>query len=280
MLVWPVSKNCRIVADWITPEGPKTNTVPLRDPGLFWSFARLGARGEPSKASIKKWVGKYGLPTGENLLWELPLDEHFRQTWPPGPGQYIRQESGMRMEDFRAEVRCANQLLNLYADISARAHDRITQRFTTPPESGVAKPTVVDRLMAAYWISPLGAARHEAVGRSPRPPWYWFEAALDVFTEAIHNVMTGVRLEATDLSWPLYDGRTTQDGGDFRGFSRLLACRDLLSAIYLQFYLMATSHKPLRRCEACGEPFPLTRKDKLVCNATCRSKRRRQRDSL
>ena len=50
-------------------------------------------------------------------------------------------------------------------------------------------------------------------------------------------------------------------------------CPDLLSAIYLQLYLWMTSSLPMRRCAnpACGTPFPVTRKDKRVCNRTCRS---------
>jgi hypothetical protein len=56
-------------------------------------------------------------------------------------------------------------------------------------------------------------------------------------------------------------------------------CRDLPSAIYLQFYLMATRHKPIRYCEYCGQPFEVTRKDKSVCGPSCRSGRRYERRS-
>jgi hypothetical protein len=53
-------------------------------------------------------------------------------------------------------------------------------------------------------------------------------------------------------------------------------CPDLLSAMYLQFYLFVTSDKPTRNCEnpSCGMPFLVTRKDKRFCNATCRSSAR------
>jgi predicted nucleic acid-binding Zn ribbon protein len=53
----------------------------------------------------------------------------------------------------------------------------------------------------------------------------------------------------------------------------------LLSAIYLQFYLLVTDNKPMRHCEnpACGMPIPITRKDKRFCNASCRSNARHYR---
>jgi len=53
-------------------------------------------------------------------------------------------------------------------------------------------------------------------------------------------------------------------------------CPELLSSIYLQFYLFVTDHRPMRRCEnpACRIPFPLTRKNKRFCSDTCRSNAR------
>jgi hypothetical protein len=44
----------------------------------------------------------------------------------------------------------------------------------------------------------------------------------------------------------------------------------------LQFYLMLRGNRALRYCEnpACGMPFPLVRKNKRFCNATCRSNAR------
>ena len=67
--------------------------------------------------------------------------------------------------------------------------------------------------------------------------------------------MKDVRLEVTDLYWPLDNESIQADDMEFGGFSSLPTCRKLLSAIYLEFYLMVTPLKPLRRCETCGEPF-------------------------
>ena len=41
---------------------PLVGVRPLEDEDFFLSFARLGARGDPSDYQIKKWVAKYALP--------------------------------------------------------------------------------------------------------------------------------------------------------------------------------------------------------------------------
>lgn len=55
-------------------------------------------------------------------------------------------------------------------------------------------------------------------------------------------------------------------------------CPDLLSAIYLQFYIWIIGAWPMRYCDndACGLPFPATRTDKRYCTDACRSAARDQ----
>jgi hypothetical protein len=57
------------------------------------------------------------------------------------------------------------------------------------------------------------------------------------------------------------------------------SCPDLLSAIYLQFYVWMTGAWSMRYCENrnCGLPFPATRTDKRYCTDTCRSAARNHR---
>jgi hypothetical protein len=45
------------------------------------------------------------------------------------------------------------------------------------------------------------------------------------------------------------------------------SCPDLLSAVYLQFYLWMIKAWPMRICanERCSTPFPATRTDKIYC---------------
>lgn len=57
-------------------------------------------------------------------------------------------------------------------------------------------------------------------------------------------------------------------------------CPDLLSALYLQFYLLITNSLPIRRCKnpACRMPIQVTRKNRKFCNSTCRSNKRHYPD--
>jgi hypothetical protein len=52
---------------------------------------------------------------------------------------------------------------------------------------------------------------------------------------------------------------------------------DLISAIYLQLFLLATKNTPMRFCEVCQTPFPAKPKQKRFCNSTCRSNARNRR---
>jgi hypothetical protein len=54
-------------------------------------------------------------------------------------------------------------------------------------------------------------------------------------------------------------------------------CPDLISAIYLQLFLLATKNTPMRFCEACQTPLPTKAKHKRFCNSTCRSNARNHR---
>src|SRR5215210_4733769 len=164
--MWAKSEGYKVAGGWISPEGNKTEfTFPLSDPGLFLSFARLGARGEPSEKSIQRWVSEHGLLRGNDSFWD---------SWPDAwPKVFFTQEESdqviesrinedeMTLEDFRTEVRFANQLLNLYADIRAQNLPAIRDRFTSPPVyPRLAQPTPIDRYLENAWNSPLGG-KHE-----------------------------------------------------------------------------------------------------------------------
>jgi hypothetical protein len=54
-------------------------------------------------------------------------------------------------------------------------------------------------------------------------------------------------------------------------------CPDLISAIYLQLFLLATKNTPMRFCKACQTPLPAKPRHKRFCNSTCRSNARNHR---
>ena len=92
-------------------------------------------------------------------------------------------------------------------------------------------------------------------------------------SEAVKEQIKNIRLGFGE--YLSLEVRRTSDYMPYRGWD----CPDLLSAIYLQFYLFITSNKPIRFCEnpGCGQAFPLTRKDKIYCNRKCRYKARNYR---
>jgi hypothetical protein len=177
----------------------------------------------------------------------------------------------MKLEDFRTEVRFANQLLNLYADVRAQNLPAIRDRFTARPDyPRLARQTPIDSYLENAWGSPLGGKDQVALaqkGIQSLPEYYG--SAVNLLMSSLSHAVRSVRLSLTD--WDLLERPPT--------LSRMLTCPDLLSAMYLQFYLLVTNHKPMRRCEnpACRLPFPVTRKDRYYCNATCRSNARNYR---
>jgi|tagenome__1003787_1003787.scaffolds.fasta_scaffold20877691_2 hypothetical protein len=276
VLVWAKSEDYKVAGGWISPKGNETEFIfPLSDPGLFLSFARLGARGEPSERSIQGWAKEHGLLEGK---------DSFRDSWPDERAkvfstqeesdQFIKsriKEKAMKLEDFRTEVRFANQLLNLYADVRAQNLPAIRGWFTVPPDyPRLARQTPIDRYLESAWNSPFGGKHEVALAKKDIQslPEYYGSAVKLLMSSASYAVRS-VRLSVTD--WDLLERPPT--------LSRILDCPDLLSAMYLQFYLLVTNHKPMRRCEnpACRLPFPVTRKDRYYCNATCRSNARNYR---
>jgi hypothetical protein len=79
---------------------------------------------------------------------------------------------------------------------------------------------------------------------------------------------------------------SSEELADFRAASpppyvpaNSFTCPDLLSALYLQLFIMMNRRMPMRRCEGCGLPLPQTaRKDQRHHNSTCRSNARHKRE--
>lgn len=106
-----------------------------------------------------------------------------------------------------------------------------------------------------------------------------------VLCEMLAEELDGVRIRPVsgfDQSW-----ETTEE--ELRYINSLdrppyaptdsFTCPDLLSALYLQLFLVVRRRRPVRRCEGCGLPLPETaRRGKLYHDATCRSNARHRRE--
>ena len=268
--MWAKSERYKVVGGWIYPEGNETEfTFPLSDPGLFLSFARLGVRSEPSESSIQRWVSEHGLLRGKDSFWDSWPGEWPQVSFTQEESDQVIEgrikEDAMKLKEFRMEVRFANQLLNLYADVRAQNLPAIRDRFTEPPDfPRLAGQTPIDRYLESAWNSPLGGKHEVALAQKGT-----YGRAVALLISSVSYAVQRVRLSLTDGD--LLERPPT--------LSRILACPDLLSAMYLQFYLLVTNHKPMHRCEnpACRLPFQVTRKGRKYCNATCRSNARNYR---
>jgi hypothetical protein len=273
--LWAATPPYLVINGQITPRNGLNPRVaaPLSNPDLFLSLARLGARGEPSERSILGWVGAHGLLKGRDRL---------RESGRLRTGPYIKPEERivqypLAVGEFRKEVRCANQLLRLYADFRSGNHDAVAGWFLGPwTPRGEVENTIVDQYIAEWRSRPRNDMRtwmaDHAVTTFEQAGELLNGVARTILIDSLFFVVKDVRLSLTDL--PIL-------GDEERGWPltirRSVRCPDLLSAVYLQFYLMVSDSKAMRRCEACGTPFPAKPKNKWHCNSTCRSNARHER---
>jgi hypothetical protein len=282
IMVWPQATRYKVVAGWIDPE-PGSNLrhfpppAPFADPDLALSFARLGARGKPSPKGIEKWVSKYGLLFRQDE--GLPGDRILED------GRVNQKPMGVY--EFTREVFRFRDLLRLYADIRGGNVMVVVQRIREPRST-------VDQELAAYALPALSED-------------YPFRERLDRFLVAIHSLslnremaladrfladqlsksLAGVRLRTVpgfqiphgaseEVQRSLMLSLMMSPSSRYR-LSFSWHCPDLISAIYLQLFLLATKNTRMRFCEACQTPLPAKPKHKRFCNPTCRSNARNQR---
>ena len=289
---WLAAESYRILDGLIYADNPQPNFSKdhsFADPDLFFSFAQLGVRGEPSEKSILRWVSKHGLLKRANEKdGALLIDTRVKS--------FEVNQAPITVERFRAEVLCAYQLLTLYTDVRENVGALEARIYGT---DGTKHPS-------SYWphtpstdLEDFFASHRDVVGivrrglrfqvregtrlKVERFPFEVSEesivkhwdvwVALRALQHIVENRIANVRLSFDEnyLNFPPL-------GGDYR-IPRSWDCPDLLSAMYLQFYLLITDVEPLRRCKnpACDMPFPATRKNKRFCNATCRSNARHYR---
>ena len=279
ILVWPLADSYRVEGKLIVPGGGRREgsfrnqfprPSPLKDDELATSFARLGARGNPSPKKILGWVNNYGLLTrqDEELPGDADLDGRVNQ-------------APMSVEDFRIEVLRVYDILSLYSEIKEKDVARIKIRIQNP------RLWLDDRLAHGYDTDiemPDGSAKINEYTKAivlsifstaPSPElWHADRILYEVTTESVDPV----RLQAVS-------GFALPDNADWDNLLELRAvtpkryslgqsfrCSDLRGAIYLQLFLLMTANKPMRVCAHpnCPMPFPLTRRNRTYCSRSCK----------
>jgi hypothetical protein len=224
----------------------RTAVRPLAEPDFFLSFARLGARGEPPEAKIRKWILRYGLPT-----WER------EDTWGEGPAR-----ASLSVRSFKAQVNLAHTLLHFYTEIENRNHGALKSRRSTTH-------TPHEHQLAVRLANAFTSRAYREYKAAFVEIYRWSRNELDLFmcrrvlAEYLTELVSEVRLrQLAESPHTMYES---------------YRCPDLLSALYLQLYFLVLQGQPMRYCERedCRTPFPRFGKRRF-CNSSCRSAARNQ----
>jgi hypothetical protein len=276
-LPWPVAKSHRVGSGKVVPVTSDTRiTFPLLKDDLFLSFANLGKNGEPSENSILTWVNQHGLLREK----EMPQFETV-ETRVSQPREKMSEPVSITLREFRTEVRTAYQLVTLYRDIRVRDAEAVISRYIKPPAFWAdASLSPIDQhflntledASKEYQVSidQAGERRRADLAQMPgvNVEAMYLHDGLGVLIRCVNRRLWNVR---PWLEWNWWD-RPPQ-GSISLGLERWLVCPDLLSAMYLQFYLLVTDKRPMRICAnpKCRMPFPAVPKHKKFCRSGCRS---------
>ena len=277
---------------------------PLVDtPHLFLEFARIAEQRGRSDEALDNWISKYGLlglssqrPNGllepcSGLGWTLDANLHPEVIAPP-----LRYSAvgglGDTLQAYRVAVAKTNKLLTLYEALLNRDHEGLERCFAlhercTPEDLRkkwstehemsnledilrfedsevvfvkLLDDTLIYKSVPGDWNTLLMKIAIVEI-------WMTVGSALSVFA---HPAITYDK-ESNPTSLALSPDKLTSTW----------RVRNLLGAIYLQFFWLITSTSDLSRCKYCGRiisyapPMPESngrkpRKDKEFCDSRCR----------
>jgi hypothetical protein len=236
---------------------------PLVDtPRLFLDFARIVERKNPEQA-LSQWIAQYGLLGLAHNDSRVVVEERPQVVIPPG-WYDDRGGPGETLDAVWYEVYTTHETLTLYEAALNRDTDNL-ELLLFPSEED---PGWVERrrYYAQEQMRRSGASWTDALISMALAQVWEYVMALDVF--AYPTISTVDNLHERPL---LTVDRLTASWG----------VRNLLGAMYLQFYWLITSAGALSHCRFCegilsyAPPIPGTgerkpRKDKEFCDSRCR----------
>ena len=257
--LWPVARPYREWGGKIWPREGKHAWAyaPLEEPDVFLSFARLAARGVPSKDIIIGWVNQYGL-----LRRCDPTHLYFL------PGGEVNQKP-TSVEEIAKEMRRAYQILRIFelhrsGDVG-NLRARMSLRQVRPSSGVIGSAGAVEILLDGEPIPlPWSPRRDQVIVIQDKN-------LTDRIVLAASKIFVQTAIEPYIAEvYPVFGIR-----------ERLhLRCPDLITAMYLQFAALVDGKRPIAICQGCGNVFVQRRRDMLVCNATCRSRKHRKSDAV
>jgi hypothetical protein len=277
MFQQPLPKAVGIEKDYIHVHYDRRRRVaPLGKSDLFTSFAKLAAHGKPTEKKIERWVGRFGLP-----VWDVRPEQVENGTKDTVP-EY--KPMSMEVKDFRREARFANELLHLYALIRGKDVAAIKARVRAL-RSNLDQASALDQMFYENYRANMRSLLHEALDKRTDSypeanPSSEHEPGLTGTRARLRERVDMVNLLSAqsalgDITTSLVSNVELRVGVQRgQGLAPSYECPDLLSAIYLQFYLLVTRNKVPRFCEnpACGELFFPTKSNQRHCPVdACRS---------
>jgi hypothetical protein len=267
---------------------------PLVDtPHLFLEFARIAEQGSRSDEALDNWIRKYGLlGLSSGIDWTPREDLRPEVIVPPlrysaagGPGD--------RLNAYHVSVAKTNKLLTLYEALLNRDHEGLEKCFVwhercTPED-----------LREKWSAAELEKSMDVEINRL-KDSMVVFERTLDdvlvyksvlddwntlLMQRAIVEIWITVGSALSDLAYPAITYDKESDPMSLAlspdKLTSTWRVRNLLGAIYLQFFWLITSTSDLSRCKYCRRIIsyaPLMqesegrkpRKDKVFCNRHCR----------
>ncbi len=225
---------------------------PLKDDNLLFQLERID---ENNEKSILKFVNKYGM---------LGLNSFYHK------GNLV----GDLVCEFQNEVRKLKDLLRFYEIVADPILSTQQQKF-------LKKRIYIDQNGEIYITQPYQPQPHDRIFvHSPRLPlknytlkdedyislaWYYLQRKILYAGEAEDK---GSYLKSINPAF------TLEPDGHPRACYRP---RFLINAIYLQFYLLITETKKLKRCKGCQSLFAPERKNQDYCDYWCSLKTRQAR---
>jgi hypothetical protein len=253
--LWPVARPYGEWSGKIRPrEGKHVGAhAPLEEPDVFLSFARLAARGEPSKDSILGWINRFGL-----LRRRDPTHLFFLSS-----GEVNQKPASI--EEIAEESRRAYQLLHIFelhrSGDAGKLRARMSLRQVHPSSGVIGSAGAVEILLDGEPIPDLVSAKRA------RGTFIRDEDLTDRIVLAASRRFVQASIEPYIANvYPVFG-----IGGRLH-----LRCPNLISSMYFQFAALVDGKRPSAICQGCGNVFVQRRQDQQVCNATCRSRKHRK----
>jgi hypothetical protein len=259
---WPRAETYPFDGEEIRAEGFNEWTLPLDDPDLFASLARLYEDGEPPNEKVRRWIEMHGLFTASN------------------------NEEGclgnpLTLKEFRKEARDAHTALELFNALRL-GNPTLIRGWLMKPR----RPQTLDGDDKPKGPHPEGKFANVYLNTDAQDELDARYVVRVGDNLADRRVLLAGLGALQELVWPKIDLEVTFGmnfnhprplGGLFRPVP-LLMPRDLLSAVWLQFCIdLADFDHEWRLCVACGRPFEVTRSDQTTCPSRPGCKKKRQR---